>query len=177
VRLALLTGARRAEIGSASGAEIVGDVWRIPGSRTKNSRANTIPLSPFMLTLFPVGRGPEPLFGQGGKGFGGWSKSKARLDGRMKEILAETEEPFLEWHLHDLRRTFATGLQRLGIRQEVTESLLNHVSGKAAGIVGVYQRHDYGPEKLHALAAWEAEVLRIVGAGVAGANVVALRTG
>ncbi len=50
------------------------------------------------------------------------------------------------WTLHDLRRTYATGLQKLGVRLEVIESLLNHVSGTKAGIVGVYQRHGYMPE-------------------------------
>ena len=44
------------------------------------------------------------------------------------------------WRLHDLRRSVATGLQRLGVRLEVIEAVLGHVSGRA-GIVGVYQRH------------------------------------
>jgi hypothetical protein len=39
--------------------------------------------------------------------------------------------------IHDLRRTVAIGLQRLGIRLEVTEAVLNHVSGSRAGIAGV----------------------------------------
>ena len=49
--------------------------------------------------------------------------------------------------MHDLRRTVATGLQRLGIRLEVTEAVLNHISGTRAGIAGVYQRHDWATEK------------------------------
>ena len=44
---------------------------------------------------------------------------------------------------HDIRRTFATNMARLGVRLEVTEKLLNHVSGSLGGIVGVYQRHDF----------------------------------
>ena len=48
------------------------------------------------------------------------------------------------WNVHDLRRTVATGLQRLGVRLEVTEAVLNHISGSRGGIAGVYQRHD-GP--------------------------------
>jgi hypothetical protein len=64
--------------------------------------------------------------------------------------------------LHDLRRTAATGLQRLGVRLEVTESVLNHVSGSRAGIVGVYQRHDYASEKRAALGAWSEHVTALV---------------
>jgi integrase len=60
--------------------------------------------------------------------------------------------------LHDLRRTLATGMQRLGIRLEVTEAVLNHVSGSRGGIIGVYQRHDFLDEKRQALEAWADEV-------------------
>jgi hypothetical protein len=51
----------------------------------------------------------------------------------------------------------ATGLQRTGIRLEVTESVLDHISGTRAGIAGVYQRHDRA-EKRAALEAWAARV-------------------
>ena len=67
-----------------------------------------------------------------------------------------------EWRLHDLRRTLATGLQRLGVRLEVTEAVLNHVSGSRAGIVGVYQRHEWQVEKRAALSAWGAHVAAII---------------
>jgi hypothetical protein len=53
-------------------------------------------------------------------------------------------------------------LQRLGIRLEVTEAVLNHVSGSRAGIAGVYQRHDWAAEKRAALDAWAAHVLAVV---------------
>ena len=66
------------------------------------------------------------------------------------------------WTLHDIRRTMATGLQRLGVRIEVTEAILNHVSGSKGGIAGVYQRHDWKEEKRTALNAWATEVDRIV---------------
>ena len=70
----------------------------------------------------------------------------------------ECFEPFT---LHDLRRTMATGMQRIGIALPVVEAVLNHVSGSRAGIVGVYQRHAYFEEKRDALEAWAAEVERI----------------
>jgi hypothetical protein len=66
------------------------------------------------------------------------------------------------WRLHDLRRTMATGLQRLEVRLEVTEQVLNYVSGSRAGIVGVYQRHDFALEKRAALQAWGDHVITIV---------------
>jgi phosphoserine phosphatase len=64
--------------------------------------------------------------------------------------------------MHDLRRTGATGLQRLGIRLEVTEAVLNHVSGSRGGIVGVYQRHHFTDEKRQALERWAAELAELI---------------
>jgi integrase len=81
--------------------------------------------------------------------FNGWSKSKAKLD-KAASVSG--------WRIHDLRRTLATGLQRLGVRLEVTEAVLNHVSGSRSGIVGVYQRHDWANEKRAALDGWAAHV-------------------
>jgi hypothetical protein len=64
--------------------------------------------------------------------------------------------------IHDLRRTVATGLQRLGVPMPVTEKVLNHVSGSHGGIAGVYQRHEYASEKRAALEAWSNLVTTIV---------------
>ena len=67
------------------------------------------------------------------------------------------------------------GLQKLGVRLEVTEAILNHVSGSRAGIVGVYQRHHWADEKRAALAAWGAHVAAIVEGGEADDNVMPLQ--
>src|SRR5262249_46997799 len=85
------------------------------------------------------------LPGERGTPFSGWSKAKSALD---------TASGVSGWWLHDLRRTVATGLQRLGVRLEVTEAVLNHLSGSRAGVVGIYQRHDWAEEKRAALDAW-----------------------
>jgi hypothetical protein len=78
------------------------------------------------------------------------SKAKSALD---------TASGVSGWWLHELRRTLATGLQRLGVRLEVTEAVLNHLSGSRAGVVGIYQRHDWAEEKRAALDAWSAHLL------------------
>jgi hypothetical protein len=83
--------------------------------------------------------------------------------------------PLIPWNVHDLRRTVATGLQRLGVRLEVTEAVLNHISGSRGGIAGVYQRHDWAAEKRGALDAWAAHVAAIVKGRTASRNIVVLR--
>jgi integrase len=86
--------------------------------------------------------------GVAGTPFAGWSKAKAALDkaiidARAKAVKGDSKAPtsLNPWSVHDLRRTLATGLQRLGVRLEVTEAVLNHISGSRGGIAGVYQRH------------------------------------
>jgi integrase len=150
-------------------AEVSGDfsTWTIPASRAKNGATHIVPLSgPAKDLLRNVPRFGELVF-PGLRGtFNGFSKAKAALDAKSGVT---------SWRLHDLRRTAATGLQRLGVRLEVTEQVLNHVSGSRAGIVGVYQRHDFASEKRAALDAWGAHVLAIVEGRTATDNVVTLR--
>jgi integrase len=101
------------------------------------------------------------LPGAVGSPFSGWSKSKGALDKAITATAAArtSAAPPAPWSIHDLRRTVATGLQRLGVRLEVTEAVLNHISGSRGGIAGVYQRHDWAAEKRAALDAWAAQVL------------------
>lgn len=150
VAMLILTAQRRDEVGGMTWAELSSDlaVWTIPAERTKNGLPSLVPLAPAARTLvetFPrSGRGLV-FPGEGGKRFSGWSKAKGKLD-KASGVTG--------WTLHDLRRTAATGLQRLGVRLEVTEAILNHVSGSRRGVVGIYQRHNWATEKRAALEAW-----------------------
>jgi integrase len=111
----------------------------------------------------------------------GFSRGKSRLDREMVAALvraaAESKtkpQPLKPWRVHDFRRTFATGMQRLGVRFEVTEAILNHVSGSKAGVAGVYQRHDWKEEKVAALDAWGHHLNGIINKAP-DSNVVPLR--
>ena len=55
------------------------------------------------------------------------------------------------------------------------EKILNHASGSFAGIIGVYQRHDFAAEKSDALARWADHVDSIVSGKPVG-KVVKLRS-
>jgi integrase len=125
------------------------------------------------------------LPGAVGTPFAGWSKAKRALDEAIKDARTKAATKvgasaalLVPWSVHDLRRTVATGLQRLGVRLEVTEAVLNHISGSRGGIAGVYQRHDWASEKRAALDAWAAHVASIVEGRTAAGNVLPLaRTG
>lgn len=171
-QMLILTGQRREEVGGMAWAEISDDLatWTLPASRAKNGRAHIIPLSsPAQAILGAIPRASSLVFGAPGadaRPFNGWSKGKGRLD---------VTSGVNGWRLHDLRRTLATGLQRLGVRLEVTEAILNHTGGSRAGIVGVYQRHEWAEEKRAALDAWGAHVMRVATGAMGANNVLPLR--
>jgi integrase len=181
VRGLILTGQRRDEVAQMSWGEIAPDLgaWTISGSRAKNGVAHILPLSPQMrahiearaavrdsnMSKATGAAGAFVFPGRDGP-FNGFGKAKAALD--------ETSN-VRDWRLHDLRRTMATGLQRLGVRLEVTEAVLNHVSGSRTGIVGIYQRHDYAAEKRAAQDAWGAYVAAVVEERKADENVTPIR--
>jgi integrase len=200
VRLLILTGQRRGEVAGMNWGEISNDlaIWTMPGERTKNGAPHMVPLSApardLLRALLPEHEGDArraiedrrakgllALPGALGTPFAGWSKAKAALDKAAVDARAKAgadagTSPALlvPWSVHDLRRTVATGLQRLGVRLEVTEAVLNHISGSRGGIAGVYQRHDWAAEKRAALEAWAAHVTAVVAGRTPTGNVVTL---
>ena len=179
VRLLILTGARRDEVAQMEWREVDLDraVWTLPASRSKNRREHTIPLSDMAIdvlrSLPRIERSGLVFTTNARTPVSGFSKAKPALDRAMAELAGEEASRIPGWVLHDLRRTVATNLQRLGVRLEVTEAVLNHVSGSRAGIVGVYQKHDYAAEKSAALEAWARRLDAIV-SGAEASNVVEL---
>jgi integrase len=158
VRALILTGQRREEVAGMAWGEVAPELssWTIPASRAKTGAAHVVPLSAQAQAILRRAPhlGETDLVFPGLRGaFGGFSKAKAALD---------KASGVKDWRLHDLRRTMATGLQRLGVRLEATVAVLNHIAGSRAGIVGVYQRHTWAEEKRAALNAWGEHVAAIV---------------
>ena len=172
IQLLMLTGQRRAEVGDMKWEELdlESGQWRIPKERTKNGKAHEVDLSPQALAIlrklhrtgpfvFPGRRAPArktsapPPDAPGG--IRGFSASKRKLDELAEQVRKDLKlNPGLEWRIHDLRRTAATGMAGLGFPPHVIERVLNHISGSQSGLVGVYQRHEYRPERKAALVAW-----------------------
>jgi integrase len=184
IRLLLLTGQRRGEVAGMAWNEIGEDfvTWTLPGARTKNGVEHTVPLSaPARDILKRLDKAPDGLAlpGVASTPFAGWSKAKRTLDKAIIEARAEATgritAPLVSWNVHDLRRTVATGLQRLGVRLEVTEAVLNHISGSRGGIAGVYQRHDWAAEKRLALDSWADHVLAVAKGVPSAGKVVKLK--
>jgi integrase len=169
VKLLILTGQRKTEIGDLTWTEINQPQRQIelPSSRTKNKRFHIVPLADATMALIPPPReGREHVFGRAvNTGFSGWSKAKRELDGRIAAArkTAGVKKPMLPWTIHDLRRTFVTHVLERGLAlPHVVEACVNHVSGHKAGVAGVYNRAAYSSEKRNALEAWSQRVLEVV---------------
>lgn len=156
-QLLMLTAQRRTEVSSMMWEELdlTANTWTIPGERTKNGKPHVVPLTASALAVIAcIPRTSSvyvfPARGMPGQPYTGWSKGKRMLDDAAG---------LHDWTLHDLRRTAATGMAKAGIAPHVVERVLNHVSGTFAGVAGVYNRFQYGPEMRAALEVWERHVL------------------
>jgi integrase len=163
-KLLILTGQRRSEIANLKWNEIEGDVLALPAKRMKARAPHTVPLSSqaagIIATLlktddFVLGRAL------------GWHfhHVKQALDAHMGNTP--------KWVIHDVRRSVATGMAKIGVAVPVIEKILAHKTGTFKGIVSTYQRHSFLPEMAAALQRWGDHVEQL--AGGKPAKVVKLR--
>jgi integrase len=161
VQLLMLTGQRRNEVSEMQWSELdlEARLWTLPRERVKTDQPHEVPLSaPVIAILETVPRiadSPFVLTTTGVTPSNGFSKGKRRIDALLPPDMPA-------WRLHDLRRTVASGMARLSIDLPVIEKVLNHSSGSFAGIVGVYQRHDFATEKRAALETWGRHIEGLV---------------
>src|SRR5262249_20206662 len=154
VRLLILTGCRKSEIGGMRWSEFNEDrtTWTIPETRSKNGKAYTLPLPDMFWNIIDgIQRrdGTDQLFGFSDHGYRNWYEPKVALDQRCKVSA---------WTHHDLRRTFRTGLGRLKVPPHIAEMCINH---RKSGVQAVYDRYSYEGEIGAAMARWADHVASI----------------
>jgi integrase len=158
VRLLILTGCRREEIGGLRWSELnLGTgMMSIPGERTKNHHTLDLTLPAAALDILPSRRPDrDNVFGKM-KPFSAWSFATMVFKSRIVEAEGK---PLAPWTLHDLRRTMRTGLGKLGVKSETAERVVNHVKG---GEEAIYNRHKYQREIRDALAHWADHVQAVI---------------
>jgi integrase len=173
VRLLILTGQRRNEVGQMRRAELdLGRaLWSLPGARTKNGKSHLVPLARQAVALLRAVKPRERcdyVFGEGAGPFSGWSRCKRRLDERIARqraelrlgrVLEKGEQPeradyLAPWTLHDVRRSWATHVNEMIGAPHVVEAALNHLSGHKAGVAGTYNKASWLPERVQAMQLW-----------------------
>jgi len=155
-------------------------VRTMSGARMKNGKPHDVHLSraaQAVLRALSDARSKDRRGGEGeicdfvftttGKtSISGFSKAKAHLDAAIAEVRAEAaaadareSAPLVPWRLHDLRRSGASTLARLGFDTIAIDKLLAHQPTKLRGVAAIYQRYDFAEERARALDAWAEHVL------------------
>jgi integrase len=161
VKLLILTGCRREEIGALKWKEVNLDtgILVLPGARTKTNRALELKLPDVAIDILrsaPRREGHDHVFGRRGGPYGAWSYGCLLLNAR---ITATRGEPLAHWVVHDLRRSVRTGLGVIGIPPHVAELVVNHAK---SGIQATYDKYRYAREIAQALAQWADHVMAAV---------------
>lgn len=165
VRLLTITGQRRNEVAELDWKELDRDKlqWLLPAARAKNAVENLIPISDLAVAEFDrlAGGWVWPRRGlvfpaTDKTAISGFSKAKKALDVAMVKRLGNGSDGALDpWRIHDLRRSMATHMQRLGIPGDVIEACENRIAGRSkSGAARIYQRHDFEVEKRSAMEKW-----------------------
>ena len=159
-RLLLLTGDRRSEWAEAQASWLDAGMTRleIPAEAYKSGRVHVVPFGTQVRAIVrglpPPGFGPYLLSSTGGmQPVSGFSKAKALLDQYVLEEMGERR--MAPWVLHDLRRSMATHMERLGVTPHIVEACLGHA---LKGVAGTYRHYGYLEEKRAALQLWADEV-------------------
>jgi integrase len=160
LKLLFLTGQRRTEVASMRWADLDLDAgtWVLQSEGTKSARAHLVPLSPTAIELLEA----TPQFGPFVWSSDGRSHIKCYSQGKKKldTLIAAKGSELKPWRLHDLRRTAATHMVRLGVSELIVGRVLNHAP---QGVTArTYALHSYEPEKRHALSLWANEIGRIL---------------
>lgn len=163
VRLLILTGQRRDEVGGITWDEVDLDerVWLLPKGRVKNDKGHAVPLSDAAIEIIEnlpqiANRARYVFTTTNFAPVSGFTTAKRRFDQIIATLNGGVSIP--PWTYHDLRRTLASGCARLGVMPQVVEAILNHRSGTIRGVAAVYNRYDHAAEKRAALDAWEKHV-------------------
>ncbi len=166
LQLLLVTAQRRSEVANMrwKDVDVENQLWTIPAEFNKSGRTHEVPLSPFAVEIIqglPRTHEEWLLPTRVGKPISGFTPCKQR---------AVELSGIADWRFHDLRRTAATNMARLGVSVHTISRVLNHVEG---GVTSIYDRHSYLPEKRHALETWSRKLVSLIQSPES--NVLALR--
>ena len=162
LRLQLLTGARCGEVAGIAGAEIDATswMWTLPAARSKNNRPRVTPIVGIARDILSQRLPSETnLF----KSESGLSLKTNHVGSAL--ISWRHRIPVEHFNTHDLRRTFATALDAMGVSIDLIAAILGHeavTSRETRTLVRHYLRTDKIEKKKSALEAWDKRVKRLV---------------
>lgn len=163
-RLVMYTGCRSGEVVAAEwrDVDLERGVWTI--RETKNGEPHDVMLSRQAAEVFKFRKGMNAVFVFPGKT--GKEHARQKLLGLAQYVARNPknegqspQDPIeVGWTTHDLRRTVATGLARLGCPRVVQDRILNHTD---TSIGAIYDRHGYDGEAREWLQRWADHLDRL----------------
>ena len=166
VCLLIHTGCRRGELTALKWAYIAPDAITLPAEITKNKRSHTFPVGPdtqALLAAYPRIEGNPYVFPSSREHVRG--KPSTLMTGYSTAKRAFDEECGVTgWTLHDLRRTYSTGLASLDVAPHIIERLINHSTGVISGVAATYNRFQYAKDCRLAVEKWEAHLASLLSA-------------
>lgn len=182
IQLSLVTAQRIGEVAGIAKSELdlndIAPIWIIPRERTKNGEPNRVPLSPLAVKLLRT----ASALSEGNKTwlFPSAIDPQKPIDPHAPTKAVERSRDALgieNFRIHDLRRTAATGMAKLGVNPHTISLVLNHISVRRGTITGkVYDQYSYDPEKRDALNKWGARLEQVVTAATGRSIPVAFAT-
>jgi integrase len=153
-KLLILTGQRRSEIAGLRWGEVDDDVVTLSAERMKGKHTHVVPVSAQAAAI--IAAMPKVDDFVLGRALG-WHFHHVKRD--LDAHMGDTPK----WVIHDIRRSVASGMAKIGIAVPVVEKILAHRSGTFRGIVGTYQRHSFLPEMAIAMQKWADHIEQLVG--------------
>jgi len=169
IQFLILTGQRRGEIAAMRWEDYnkKEQLWTLPKEFTKTNRQHEVPISDFAAEIIKAChkllQGDYVFTSAGNRPFENFSRDKELLDDAINTKRKMAKQPPMQpWRIHDIRRTVATGMAKLGVAPHVVQKVQNHSTGAISGIAAIYNRYEYADEKREALDQWAAQIQKIL---------------
>ena len=151
VRICLLTGTRRGEAAAMEwdDLDLEAGEWTIRAEVAKTGRGRVVYLAPLAVELLRsvsrISGTPLVFPSDAGTVITGWTK----------RVAAVAKAAGVEFTMHDTRRTFRTGLSRLGVDRDTAELCLGHWRGD---LIEAYDRDSAEKRQRAAVTRWAAHI-------------------
>jgi len=160
-KILLICGQRLGETRKMKWEDISEFIWHIPAENTKAKRAHALPLTDQATEII---HGLKSKLNSNMYVFESPSKQGRpirRVGNASKRVKEETG--ISDFRIHDLRRTAASYMAKLGIDRTVLGKVLNHkgLAGDSQ-VTAIYDRYSYMDEKRDALTKWSMRLKEIV---------------
>lgn len=162
LKMLLLTGQRKTETATMKWTDIKRSIWTIPAKLAKNGQAHELPLGKMAKSII---EDLKPYSGDSDYVFlSPRGNNKPLKSTKNAAIRARKQTEVTDFKVHNLRRTVATHMAKLGVDRSIVGKVLNHKQASGDDLItAIYDQHTYTKEKEEALQKWEKKLYEMLG--------------